>query len=427
MNKMKMRSFIKVITAAIIAMFFLSGCQKNTTPKYVFLFIGDGMGVSHVAATDSYLSYKEGKLGGEQLLMTQFPCYGMASTHSANRNVTCSSAAGTAIACGVKTNNGTVGVDKDSSNVESVATVLKKEGYKVGLLTTVPINHATPAAFFAHSVKRTDYYGISCDIPSSGFDFFAGTGFLQFRGKDEDKESTEDFLERNGYTVSYGIEEFRKESVGKDKVVFCQAKNRGKSAGYYASDGLEQSGDDFFGKAPVEADATMAEMLELALEYFGDEEPFFIMGEGGVIDWASHENRTMSTIESVLDFDAAIKVAYEFYQKHPKQTLIVVTADHETGGLSLGAGKATINWKALEEQWIESGKKNILDAEANAELNKKCSIGWTSVKHAGGAVPVYAIGAGAEKFTGRIDNTDIKGKILGENQELIKILNIYEN
>ena len=393
----------------------LSGCGAGKAApkaKYIFLFIGDGMGASHVAVTESYLSYKAGKLGGEQLLMTQFPYYGMATTHSANRNVTCSSAAGTAIACGVKTNNGTLGVDKDSINVESIATVLKRDGYKVGILTTVPINHATPAAFYAHSVKRTDYYAISNDIPASGFDFFAGTGFLQYKGKDNDKESTEDILERNGYTVSYGIEEFRRESAGKDKVVFCQAKNRGKSAGYYVSDGLENTGLKSEDRGD-EADATMAQMLELALEHLGDEEPFFIMGEGGIIDWASHENRTMSTVENMLDFDAAINVAYEFYKKHPEETLIIVTADHETGGLTLGAGRATIKWKELEKQWIESGKQNILNAEENAELNKKCSIGWTTVKHAGGAVPVFAIGVGAEKFSGRIDNTEIMGKILG--------------
>jgi alkaline phosphatase len=155
-------------------------------------------------------------------------------------------------------------------------------------------------------------------------------------------------------------------------------------------------------------------MLGLALEFIGNEKPFFIMSEGGVIDWAAHDNRTMSTVEEILEFDDAIKVAYEFYKKHQDETLIIVTADHETGGMTLGCGEYSINWEALEKEWIESGKKNVLDEEGNRELNERCSIGWTTDSHTGGAVPVYAIGAGAERFTGRMDNTDIKGKILGE-------------
>lgn len=419
----------RIITALFVATSILTGCgaakhqtassassSDNSKAKYIFLFIGDGMGPTHVSATESYLSYKAGKLGGEHLTMSQFPYYGMATTYGAVKNVSCSAASGTAIACGEKVLGGTIGISKEGENLKSIAYILKEEGYKIGLLTTVPINHATPAAFYAHNAKRTNYYEISSEIPASGFDFYGGSGFLQFTGKDGDKESTEALLERGGYTVSYGMEEFRKESVGKDKVVFCQAKNRGKSAGYYVSDGLEDQGVTSTGGAVEEEDATMAEMLELALEYLGEEKPFFIMGEGGITDWASHENRTMSTIESVLDFDAAIKVAYEFYEKHPDETLIVVTSDHETGGLSLGSGKATIDWKTLETQWIESGKKNVLDAEANAELNKKCSIGWTTVKHTGCDVPVYAIGVGAEAFIGKMDNTEFKAKILGEDK-----------
>ena len=158
----------------------------------------------------------------------------------------------------------------------------------------------------------------------------------------------------------------------------------------------------------------MAQMLELALDFLGDEQPFFIMGEGGAIDWAAHDNRTMSMVENVIDFDNAVKVAYKFYLEHPDETLIVVTADHETGGLTLGCGNSTINWEKMESQWIESGKKNVLDHKANAEFNKSCSIGWTTGSHTGGAVPVFAVGVGAEKFSGRIDNTDIKGKILGK-------------
>ena len=408
------------MTSLVIALSFLSGCQKGSKPKYIFLFIADGMGPTHISVTESYLSYKEGKLGGEQLTMTQFPYYGMATTHGAVKHVSCSAASGTAIACGEKVLGGTVGVSRDSVNLKSLAYELKEQGYKIGLFTTVPINHATPAAFFAHNLKRINYHEISCEIPASGFDFFGGTGFLQYKGKNNDKEATDSILERNGYTVCYGREEFRRRSVGKDKVVFCQAKNRGRSAGYYVSDGLEDLNKDSLGtehisfvQNAVEPDATMPEMLELALEYLGDEKPFFIMGEGGVTDWASHENRTMSTIESILDFDAAINVAYEFYKKHPKQTLIVVTSDHETGGLSLGCGRATINWKKLEDQWIESGKRNILNEEENQKLNKSCSIGWATVKHTGCAVPVFAVGVGAEAFSGRMDNTEFKDKILG--------------
>lgn len=398
-----MRHFNKLMTAVILSIFCLTGCQQNETKaKYIFLFIGDGMGATHVAVTESYLSHKAGKLGGEQLLMTQFPYYGMATTHSANMHITCSSAAGTAIACGEKANNSTVGVNKDSVAIESVAYALKKEGYKIGIMSTVPINHATPSAFYAHNISRSNHYEIACEIPQSGFDFFGGAGFLDYNGKDGDKEPMDSYLEKNGYSVSFGMEEFRRESAGKEKAVFCQSSNRNESADNYVSDGT------------VEADASMAEMLELTLEFLGDEEPFFIMGEGGAIDWAAHDNRTMSTIEYMLDFDAAIMVAYEFYQKHPEETLIVVTADHETGGLTLGCGSSRVKWDILEKQWIESGKKNVLDEEGNRELNERCSIGWTTGSHTGGAVPVYAIGAGAERFIGRMDNTDIKGKILGE-------------
>ena len=119
-------------------------------------------------------------------------------------------------------------------------------------------------------------------------------------------------------------------------------------------------------------------------------------------------------VNDVIDFDAAIKVAYDFYTQHPDETLIVVTADHETGGLTLGAGSSTIKWAKLENEWIESGKKNVLDSEENKEFNKSCSIGWTTGSHTGGHVPVYAIGKGAEKFNGRMDNTEFKGKILCE-------------
>ena len=401
-----MKKTFAIVSAIALAILALSSCcsqqKSDEKAKYVFLFIGDGMGATHVAVTESYLSYKAGKLGGEKLLMSQFPCYGMASTYSADKNVTCSSASGTAIACGQKANNGTVGINKDSVAIYSVADALHKEGYNVGILSTVPLNHATPASFYAHNVSRNNGYEISQDIPASGFEYFAGAGFLEYRGKEGNDEATDVILENEGYVVGYGVEEFLSKSEGKEKAIFCQASNKEESADNYVSDGKEAE------------DISLAQMLELGMEFIGTDEPFFFMCEGGTIDWAAHDNRTMSMVNDVIDFDAAIKVAYDFYTQHPDETLIVVTADHETGGLTLGAGSSTIKWAKLENEWIESGKKNVLDSEENKEFNKSCSIGWTTGSHTGGHVPVYAIGKGAEKFNGRMDNTEFKGKILCE-------------
>lgn len=376
--------------------------KKDEKAKYVFLFIGDGMGSTHVAVAESYLSYLQGKLGGAMLTMSQFPYYGTATSYSADANVTDSSAAGTAISCGVKTYNGGLGIDAEGNEARSMAYDLKDDGYQVGIISTVPINHATPGAFYASSSSRNDYYGISKQIVESGFEFFAGSGFIDFRGKGDKEEATDTYLEKNGYEVSYGIAEFKEEAAGKEKVVFCQESNKEESAGNYVSSGK------------IAEDATLGQMLQLGMEFFDDDEPFFFMCEGGKIDWTAHANKVMPMIMDILEFDEAIAVAYEFYKKHPKETLIVVTADHETGGISLGSGPDHVNWQMLIEQWEKDGKQNNLGWRENSEMNRKASIGWTTGSHTGGPVPVYAVGKGAEKFMGRMDNTDIKGKILGK-------------
>lgn len=403
--------FYRHIFALICAAFTLtittacttSGTTENKA-KYIFLFIGDGMGNSHVAATESYLSYKEGKLGGEQLTFTQFPNLCLCTTYSANHNITDSSASGTAIACGEKTNNGMLGVDPEENHVKSIAFDLQEEGYNVGIMSSVPINHATPASFYGHNKKRSAYYSISEEIADSGFEFFGAPGFLDFNGKDGNKEDIDIILERNGYEVCYGPEEFYAAADSCDHIIFCQESNRKESPENYAT-----------GKAENK-DIPLSAIVEMAVDYLGDEEPFFIMCEGGAIDWAAHDNKTMSTINEILEFDKAIEVAYKFYLEHPEETMIVVTADHETGGISLGVrkGSPSVNWAKLEEQWEESGHNNTLNADENKELNDKCSIGWTTGGHTGAPVPTYAIGKGAERFFGRIDNTEIKGKILGE-------------
>lgn len=403
-----------ILFAAIIAgtIATISGCNtekavsNEDTAKYIFLFIGDGMGLSHVATTESYLSYKADTLAGKKLTFTQFPNIALTTTHSANRSITCSAAGGTAIACGAKTRNEMIGMDPDSNAIRSLAYELKDRDYKVGIMTNNPVNHATPACFYASSSSRYSYYDICRQLAESGFDFFGGSGFYQFKGKDGNLPSVEGFIEEKGYQVCYGPREFRERDTEAGKIVFIQESGREEEPEYYVSDGEE------------EGDVKIANVLEMGMEVLGDKDPFFIMCEGGNIDWAAHSNKTMAMVMEVLDFNAAIDVAMKFYNEHKDETLIVVTADHETGGLSIGQGvewrKEIIGWDKLEKSWIDSGEKNVLSFEENKELNESALIGWTSCHHTGSPVVTYAIGKGAEKFHGMIDNIDIKGKILGE-------------
>lgn len=404
-----MKKIILIIAAIAMAM-SLNSCQEKKTEspraKYIFLMIGDGMGASHVAVAESYLSAKAGKIGGEQLTMTQFPYYGTCTTHCLDKTITCSAASGTAIASGQKTLYSRLGCDADFNRLESMAFPLKEEGYKIGIMSSVPITHATPAAFYASTPDRGDGYGIMKQIPDSGFDFFGGSGFEDMFGKDGQQLGADKYLEQHGYEVCFGHEEFLAAADTCERIVFCQQKSKAEDAKAYVSE-----------EADAE-DITLAEMLQLAIDYLGDEEPFFIMCEGGDIDWESHSSYTMPMIEKVISFDNAIAVAYEFYKAHPEETLIVVTADHETGGVAIGQGESWsntfIDWIKIEEEWEKNKEKYLQDSKANREFNEASHIGWTTSYHTGGAVPVFSIGKGAEKFMGRIDNADIKGKILGK-------------
>ncbi len=383
-----MKLKIKSLLALLVLIPALVGCTSKPQPaaKYIFLFIGDGMGAPQVGVTESYLSYLEGKLGGEKLTFSTFPIYGVADSYSADALITDSSAAGTAIASGTKTCNGMVGVAEDGETpVNSFAVDLKQDyGYKVGILSSVPVNHATPASFYGHDRSRGNYYSITTQIPESGFEFFGGSGFIEYSGPHGDDDS-EAFLEDNGYTVVFGQQEFEKEYEQGKKIVMISnpvEEHRGNTPNYAKQ---------------TDTLVTLAQMMENCLEVLGDRKPFFIMCEGGEIDWDCHGNNTMGMINAIINMDEAVKVAYEFYLKHPKQTLIVVTADHETGGITLGNQGHFPKW----------------DRIVAGEDNGNNGVGWTTHGHTGNPVPVYALGRNAEKFSGHYDNTDISRKLLG--------------
>lgn len=403
---MKKLLYISVILACTVCLGSCCSSEKDETKaKYIFLFIGDGMSRSIIDMTESWMSYKEGNLGGADLTMSTFPIYGQATTYSQNRHATCSAAAGTAIACGAKTTRNHIGTDADGNALESISEVLGKAGYNIALISSSPINHATEAAFYAHEETRKNFYEITRSIPETGFKFHAGSGFIDFYGKDGQQESSVEFLERNGYEVCCGAEEFADREKDSEKLVLYQECFRDMSATDYVMNGKDPEGY-----------MDLAQMLSYGLEYIGEDKPFFIMCEGGTIDWAAHLNRVMPTVKAVIEFDEAVKAAYDFYLRHPDETLIVVTADHGTGGVALGYGewgRDWIFWDKIEKAWIEAGECNDLDEKTNKALNDDSTIGWTTVYHTGENVPVYAIGKGAERFGGKMDNTEIKSRILG--------------
>ena len=405
-----MRKIFKVMTIVIVSVFCFASCNncKDNTPtaKYIFYFIGDGMGNTHVALTESYLSYKAGKENGERLSFTQFPYLALAETWPIGGHITCSSASGTALACGIKTTNNSLGVDPEGNEGTSIAVELHNQGYNVGIMSSVPVNHATPASFFAHNEYRGNYYEISQDMIDDGFEFFGGAGLYDIRGKKGDLPSTLDFLEENGYAVCYGKSTFTERQPNSEKVVYLQPSSQETGPEYYVREGDK------------EGDIQLSEMLGLCIDHLGDEEPFIIVCEEGRIDWSAHGNKTMSMVHDVLSLNETVKKALEFYYAHPDETLIVVTADHETGGPAIGDGQEWksdyIDWEILEKSWIECGEKNNLNRADNRALNYAAQVGWTTENHSGAPVPVYAIGKGAERFHGRINNIDIKGLILGK-------------
>ena len=376
--------------------------KADKPAKYIFVMIGDGMGAAQVAAAESYLSYKAGRLGGEQLTFTGFPVLGLCTTYSADSNITDSAASGTAIATGNKTDNHYLGVAPDGSPLKSMAYTLHEKGYNVGIMSSVPVNHATPGAFYAHQEDRGNYYEISLEIPESGFEFFAGSGILDFNGKDGSREDIDKVLESKGYDVCYGLDELAASADESGVVVLPSDQKKEEALNYEIEHGDDAKED------------RLGEVLEAAIEYLGDEEPFFIMCEGGEIDWAAHDNNVTELLDAISRFNEAVSVAYGFYLEHPDETLIVVTADHETGGITIGADKGNmIDWSGIEKDSLPEDE-NLNDKQKNRAFSASHNIGWTTFEHTGAPVPVYAIGKGAEKFGGRIDNTDIYAKVVCE-------------
>lgn len=389
------------ISVLALVMLFTSSCAEKKA-KYVFLFIGDGMGFSHVSTSEAYLAQRRGEIGMDPLCFSSFPVMGEATTFSANSQITCSSAAGTALSTGFKTNNYMLGVDPDTLNLTSISYKIHDAGYGVGIMSNVQVNHATPAAFYGHSAKRSDYYEIGQELGKTGFDFFAGGGFIQPLGKDNNAPvSLYDIAREDGYEVVEGVEGF-KNRKSSSRILMVQEDGSDKICPY----AIDRSEDAL----------TLSQMVASAIEVLEqNEKGFFVMAEGGLIDWAAHGQDLPSTVMEVLDMDQAVQIAFAFYEKHPDETLIIVTADHETGGIALGRKGSKLDLTYIDSVMVASTTTDVEDYMSDkisiAEISEKARVGWTTTGHCGGAVPVWAIGAGSQLFSGRQDNTDIPKKI----------------
>ena len=389
--------------AAVALLSMVVSCTKQEKAKYVFYFIGDGMGATHVAAAEAYLAQERGVIGMDPLCFTQFPVMGEATSFSASNIITDSSAAGTALSTGEKTKNGMLCIAPDSTTQQkSIAYKIHEAGYSVGVMSTTPINHATPAAFFGHNIKRGNYYEIGKELPGTGFEFFAGGGLYHPKGKEGNEEhSLYDLIAEGGYTLAYGFDDFKAKQDA-DHIVLVQRE------------GSEDCCPYALGRP--EGALTLSQIVEAAITVLErNPKGFFLMAEGGLIDWTAHSQDLAGTIFEVLDFDQAIAVADAFYAKHPDETLIVVTADHETGGLALGAKgyqyDLTVIDKIKNSSTTTDVEQYMNSSQSISGVNEEAQVGWTTFSHCGGPVPVWAKGVGSERFAGRQDNTDIPKKI----------------
>ena len=262
--------------------FVLISVVANGQAKYVFYFIGDGMGVNQVNGTEMFQAeLQNGRIGVEPLLFTQFPVATMATTFSATNSVTDSAAAGTALATGKKTYNHAISVNEEKNAIQTVAEKAKKAGKKVGITTSVSVDHATPAAFYAHQPDRNMYYEIALDLPKANFDFYAGGGFLKPDKTYDKKDAPNIFpiFEEAGYTVARGYNDYKAKSQNAEKMILIQEEGANPSCLPYA---IDRKSDDL----------TLAQITESAIDFLtkGKNKGFFLMVEGGKIDWACHAN-----------------------------------------------------------------------------------------------------------------------------------------
>ncbi|MGB0838709.1 MAG: alkaline phosphatase [Chitinophagales bacterium] len=321
-------------------------------PKNIILMIGDGMGLAQVTA-GMYMK-------PDKLALEAFKHIGLIKTHAANNLVTDSAASATAFSCGQKTYNGAIGVNTDTVAMKTILESAEEEGLETGMISTCSVTHATPASFVAHQAKRSMHEEIAADFLNAGVELVIGGGRKYFNQRTDSIDLIAQ-LEEQGYAVDSTIESM---NADMDKFyVFTDNEHPEKAR---------------------EGRTWLSAASQLAIKRLDkSKKGFFLMIEGSQIDWGGHANDSDYIITEMLDFDKTIEKVLEFV-KQDGETLLLVTADHETGGYALNPG---------------SERGNIVP-------------GFTSKKHSAIMIPVYAYGVGAENFSGIYENTALYDKMM---------------
>ena len=451
--------------------------------KYMFLFIGDGMAMSQITSAEVFSTARSSKdIDVTRLGFSQFPVTGLTTTHDAGTFITDSASAGTAIATGNKTLSGVINMDVSKTrSFKTIAEYAHEAGMKVGIISTVTLNHATPASFYAKVPSRGEMYDIAVQLANSNFEYYGGGSIDQRTGMNGDRMDAVDIARTNGFIYVDTMEAFNALKPGSGKVIAVSPRLQDSGAMPYEIDRKQ-------------GELSIVDYTRKGIELLENPNGFFMMIEGGKIDWAGHANDAGALIHDVLAMDAAIGVALDFAQKYPRETLIVVTGDHETGGMTIGfagtqydtffdkvalqkrsyvafdeevlkpykertsANNARladllpqikdsfgINFDSLtnvqkeqiefafqrsmgneqvrsfaEDQYLLYGGYEPLTVKLTQVMNQTAGIGWTSYAHTGVPVATFAKGVHEEIFGGYYDNTDLFHK-------LVSVMNLKVN
>ena len=330
------------------------------TPKYVFVFIGDGMSYPQIQSAAYYAGkdaagivdvVKNSENAGDSPAMKNlsfydFPVAGSASTYDATSFAPDSASTATSIFTGYKTHSSSINVDITKKiKYRTIAEQLRdQKKWKIGVVSTVNLNHATPAATYAHQASRKSNYAIGQELVESNFDYFAGGALMEPQDKKNDKTSIYELAKSAGYKVCFTQNDANSLQNGDKAIVVAETLADGDAMSY----DNDRKNNEW----------ALRDYVRKGIEVLDNKKGFFMMVEGGKVDWACHANDARSSIADTLALSAAVEEAIEFYNKHPKETLIIVTADHETGGLTIGYAGTDYNlfFRTLDNQKISYAK-----------------------------------------------------------------------